>query len=367
MYAKGCVPWISKVLVPPASGTLAIVVSLEEGLSISGTLLASDGSTPVSKGSVRVKSALGPRGEPESHLQRSWVQPDMNGNYRLTGLSPGPVTLIGFAHDVSAGNGTEVRAEAGDQPVNIRLKPIGILNVVISDAATGKAPQTSSIQIDYSSASGSRLMSHLTRSPDGKPRPAIKHRLSGLKLGARGTLRIRASGYEFFKTEFTFPSEGGVQDLAVSLDRGEGRMALLSITLVADKFPVPEVVSVMRYTDELGIGNPEQVVHGRLDLRLAPGTTSLVIVPANRTAFHVPVTLKIAEETTKPGAREAREMRLVHGGRLRFSERPPGRQVHLTRGSTVVVRKISRSRFADPELVLSPGRWSFRIIGQMET
>jgi hypothetical protein len=367
VYAKGCVPWMSEVLTRPASGTLRVVAPLDEGLSITGTLLASDGSTPVSKGQVRVKSALGPDGDPESNLDRSWVEPDVHGNFRLAGLSPGPVVLSAFAYDKREGDRVQVEAEAGDQRVGIRLKPIGILNVLISDAATGKAPQTSSIQIDYTSASGSRAMSNMARDPDGEAAPPIQHRISGLKLGSPGTLRVRANGYEFFSTEFTFPPEGGVQDLAVSLDRGQGGMALLSITLVVDKVPAPEVVSVVRYTGDLGVGAPETVTDGRLELRLAPGTTSLVIGPAGGDAFHVPVRIEVDEEATSPCARVEREVHLVYGGQLRFSERPPTTRVHLSSGNTTVVRWINRVRAADAVLVLPPGRWSYRIEGRLET
>ena len=142
--------------------------------------------------------------------------------------------------------------------------------------------------------------------------------------------------------------------------------ALLSITLVVDKVPAPEVVSVVRYTGDLGVGAPETVTDGRLELRLAPGTTSLVIGPAGGDAFHVPVRIEVDEEATSPGARVEREVHLVYGGQLRFSERPPTTRVHLSSGNTTVVRWINRVRAAMQSWFFL-GRWSYRIEGRLET
>ena len=96
-----------------AAGTQDLLLEVEEGLRITGTVLRADG-TPLPEGNVNAQQVL-PEGEGGNPVSANG--PVLQGKFELTGLAPGKYRLGVGGSDVPW---KQVEVEAGGEPVKIQ-------------------------------------------------------------------------------------------------------------------------------------------------------------------------------------------------------------------------------------------------------
>ena len=355
--------WVSEPLTPPPSGALELTATIEEGLAISGTVIAADGITPVSKGQVRVVEAEGVKGVPDSGPWHAWVHPDDNGFFRITGLRPGKVTLRASSNDRAQGARTQVEVDAGDGRVRIQLDPMGRITVRIFDAETKKAPRTSALNLEYTGSSGHPFTSMMTRNVEAEPGPPVKMTLPNVLLGKPGTIKLRVNGYQYEELTFELPEHGGVVEIDAPLRRDEGGAAKMLVDVRFEGAAEPDSIQVMRHTKHAGMGIPEKIENGRIHVPLPPGTTRIVIGSTFGDGFWMPVTIEIEEGWTEPGSIVEKAVTLIQGGALRFKDRPPHHHGTFERDGETIKRSVSRTREGSTVYGLPAGTWTYRFEG----
>lgn len=364
VHAEQRIPWRSDVLTRPASGRLEVVAQMAPGLAIEGILLASDGRTSVEVGHVGATKAARLPDQPYSQPFSAWTKTDARGRFRLTGFHPGPVTLRAWSANKEQGARIDVEVQAGAEDVELHLKPVGILRLRVLDVDTEKAPKTTSLQVFYTTPKQTPGMTVRTSHPDHEPGEPFVLELK-VVLGEPTDIRLQANGYLGFETTVEFPPEGGIQEVDAALQPDGRGEANLSVEVEFEDGKDRGAVGVMRYRGHLGFGGPETLQGGQLELRVAAGTTR-VVIGESREGLFLPVPIAIDAAMTEPGAHTRRTVVLRQGGRLWFKQRPPHHKATFMQGGDAREVRIRRRRRGASSPVLAPGFWTWRIEGDTE-
>ena len=298
VFALGYRPWVSGPLARPPSGTHHLVARPDPGLAVAGELFAQDGTTPVTDGTVIVRTL--DRIHPGAAAQPIVVPGQVvSGRFRVTGLPVGPVRVDARAAQWREGLPVSVETVAGDEALRLVLGARGEIEIVLVDAVTGHAPVAGYVRIDRIDEHGVPQPWFATskNAPVAQEEPTVLTRLFA-QPGETLRFRVEAQGYAVRdEVEVSVPETGGLVLARVELQPAPESVCRVRLHVRFEGGAPPVSVLVMRYHGGGSIGHAYVVDTDTIPLELGPGTQHLSVgetqVPAEEGVDWVPVHLDL--------------------------------------------------------------------------
>jgi hypothetical protein len=317
-------------------------VRIPAPLGVSGRVFEQDGVTPLFSGQVQVLPERSPDGGWAPYAVSAMVMTDAEGGFVMEGLPPGKVRLQASAFDKSRGRGVEVEAYAGDEDLRIVLGPQGAVALLVTDEATGLAPQTKHVRIEILKDGEADVWSQFTSAKLAEPKEAKQTAWYLVSPGDTVRFRVRAVGYEPSAVlEVTIPPTGGREVLRVPLRAAPETIARLRVRVRFAALDPPPWVYVRRVAGRGSTTMGEPLATDELRLDLLPGANRVDVgrahrpEPGNPYSFLVPAELRVdlaAGETRDVDVTLAQGGWAVIGG----DPDPRPRAVRLVSGARVV-------------------------------